>query len=113
MLMVLGEFEEVNIDNLLTEADKLISETLPYFQTISINNKGETSKDIRSIKINSSIKTAQFKYLQSDKKRVVFNFNNDSKSITIPKKHYKTSKINGIVIDLSFTCIVGNMKRKQ
>lgn len=96
MLIILGEYAEVNIDNLLIEADKLINETKPYFQTIS-NNKGEIPKDLKSKNINFTIKTTQSKYQQSDKKRVVFNLKNSPHNVTISKKHFKTSKINGII----------------
>lgn len=77
MLVVLGEYDGINIDDLLIEADKIINETLPFFQKISNVNKVVTSKDVKSTKI------------QVDTKRVVFNLKNDYQCITIPKKFPK------------------------
>lgn len=90
----LGESAGKNIDDLLIEADKLISETLPYFQTISNKNKVKSLQDVDIIKINSTIKKTQHK--NHDTKKVVFNLKNDSKSIKIPEKHSKTRENYGL-----------------
>lgn len=92
----LGESAGKNIDDLLIEADKLISETLPYFQTNSNKNKVKSVQDVEIIKNNSTIKKTHHTNQQNDTKRVVFNLNNDSKSIKISEKHSKTCENYGL-----------------
>lgn len=98
--MVSGEFAGKTIDDLLIEADKIISETLPYFQTISKPNKVKTSTDFESIKVNTKHKTTQSKYQQNKTKKMIFHFNNNSQSIEVPKEHPITSKIYGLFINI-------------
>lgn len=91
--MISGESAGKNIDDLLIEADKIICETLPYFQTSSNTNKVKTSKDLKSIQNNTKFTPIQPKVQRNDTKKVIFNLNNNSQSTLIPKKH---SEINGL-----------------
>lgn len=79
--MVLGESAGKNIDDLLIEADKIISETLPYFQTTSNTNKSKASKDFNDSKMSSTNKLMS-KNHQNDTKKVVFNLKNNFHKIT-------------------------------
>ncbi|XP_025194605.1 interaptin-like [Melanaphis sacchari] len=90
---IIGEFAGKNIDDLLIEADKIIGETLPFFQTYSSTNKVKSSKDCKSIQNNTRIILAQPKIERNDTKRVIFNLKNNSQCILTPEKHSKTSKI--------------------
>lgn len=76
----------------MIEADKIINETLPYFQTTSKKDKVNTSKDLDSIKVNTEIKTAKSKSQQNDTKKVVFNL----KSNKMPEKNSNISEIYGL-----------------
>jgi len=78
---------------LLIEADKIIGETLPYFQTSSNTNKVITSKDFNSIQNNTKITPTQPKVQRNDTKRVIFNLNSNSQSTSIQEKH---SEIHGL-----------------
>jgi len=91
--MISGESAGKNIDDLLIEADKIIGETLPYFQTSSNSNKVKTSKDFKSIQNNTKITPSQPKVQRNDTKKVIFNLNNNSQSTSIPEKH---SEIHGL-----------------
>lgn len=74
------------------EADKIISETLPYFETMSKQNKVKTFKDLDSININTKIKSTKSKSQQNDTKKVVFNL----KSNKMPEKHSNIFEIYGL-----------------
>lgn len=87
--MISGESAGKNIDDLLTEADKIIGETLPYFQTTSITNIVKNSKDLKSIQIQPKIQ-------RNDTKKVIFNLKNNSQNIIIPKKYPKPSESYGL-----------------
>ncbi|XP_060877624.1 repetitive organellar protein-like [Metopolophium dirhodum] len=89
---IMGESAGKNIDDLLIEADKIIGETLPYFQTSSNTNKVITSKNFKSIQNNTKITPTQPKVQRNDTKKVIFNLNSNSQSTLIPEKH---SKIHG------------------
>ncbi|VVC37000.1 Hypothetical protein CINCED_3A016617 [Cinara cedri] len=90
---IIGESAGKNIDDLLIEADKLISETLPYFQTNT--NTNTALNDFSNTKINSMTKTAQLKNQQNETKKVVFNLKTNTQSTKIPEKSSKTSENNG------------------
>ncbi|CAI6361867.1 unnamed protein product [Macrosiphum euphorbiae] len=92
---IIGESAGKNIDDLLIEADKIIGETLPYFQTSSntYTNKVITSKDFKSIQNNTKIIPTQPKVQRNDTKKVIFNLNSNSQSTSIPEKH---SEIHGL-----------------
>ncbi|XP_015363636.1 PREDICTED: uncharacterized protein PFB0145c-like [Diuraphis noxia] len=92
---IIGDSAGKNIDDLLIEADKIIGETLPYFQTSSNINKVKTSKDFKSIQNNTKIKPTQSKTQKNDTKKVIFNLNNTSQSSSIPEKLSNTSEICG------------------
>jgi len=94
--MISGESAGKNIDDLLIEADKIIGETLPYFQTSSNINKVNTSKDFKSIQNNTKITSTQYKIKKNDTKKVIFNLNNNYQSSSIPKKQSNTSEIYGL-----------------
>lgn len=94
--MISGESAGKNIDDLLIEADKIISETLPYFQTSSNMNKVKTSKDYKSIQNNTKITSTQSKIQKNDTKKVIFNLNNNSQRSSIPEKQSNTSEIYGL-----------------
>jgi len=88
--MISGESAGKNIDDLLIEADKIIGETLPYFQTSSNTNK------VKTIQNNTKIIPTQSKIQKNDTKKVIFNLNNNSQSSSIPEKQSNTSKIYGL-----------------
>lgn len=90
--MILGECEGKNIDDLLVEADKIISETLLYFQTTSNSNEVKSSKDVENIAVNSNAKSTLSKSQQNETKKVVFNLKNNSLNTNIPENHAKTSE---------------------
>jgi len=94
--MILGESAGKNIDDLLIEADKIIGETLPYFQTSSNTNKVITPKDFKNIQKYTRITPTQSKIQRKDTKKVIFNLKNNSQSILIPKKNFKSTEINGL-----------------
>lgn len=94
--MISGEFAGKTIDDLLIEADKIINETLPYFQTISKPNKCKTSTDFENTKVNTRIETTQLKPEQNNTKRMIFNFKNNPWSIDVLEQHQITSEINGL-----------------
>lgn len=94
--MISGEFAGKTIDDLLIEADKIINEILPYFQTTSKPNKVKTSTDFESIKANTRIITTQPKPQQNNIKKVVFNSNYNSRSIYVPEQHPIKSEIYGL-----------------
>lgn len=99
--MTIGESAGKNIDDLLIEADQIIRETLPYFQTNLNENKIETSKNVESMKTtNAMVNTFQSKNQHNNTKRVVFNLKRNSESVEIPEKHSKTSKVNGLYVKL-------------
>lgn len=89
--MVSGDSAGKNIDDLLIEADKIISETLPYFQTNSNSNKVKASKDFNDTQMSSTNKTIPSKSHQNDTKKVFFNLKNNSQKI--PES---TSEISGL-----------------
>lgn len=89
--MISGECEGKNIDDLLIEADKIISETLLYFQTTSNSNEVKSSKDVENIVFNSNTKSTLSKSQQNETKKVVFNLKNNAQNINIPEKHAKIS----------------------
>jgi len=68
-LVISGESAGKSIDDLLIEADKIINETLPYFQTTSEPNKCKTSTDFESTKVNTRIETTQPKPEKTIQKR--------------------------------------------
>lgn len=90
--MISGECEGKNIDDLLVEADKIINETLLYFQTTSNSNEVKSSKDIENIAVNSNAQPKCTKSQQNEIKKVAFNLKNNSQSINIPDKHTKRSE---------------------
>lgn len=96
--MISGESAGKNIDDLLIEADKIIGETLPFFQTSSDTNKVKTSKDFKSIQNNTKVTPIQPKIQRNDAKKVNFNLNsnNSPHSSIIPEKHSKASEIYGL-----------------
>jgi len=94
--MISGESAGKNIDDLLIEADKIIGETLPYFQTSSDTNKFKTSKDFKSIQNNTKVIPTNPKIQRNDAKKVYFNLDNNTQSSSIPEKHSKTSEIYGL-----------------
>ncbi|XP_025415446.1 uncharacterized protein LOC112687105 isoform X2 [Sipha flava] len=87
---ITDEYAGKNIDDLLIEADKIISETLPYFQTSSSLNKVKSSKDFNDIKMSPINKTIANKNNQNDTKKVVFNLKNN-----FHKVQEQTSEISG------------------
>lgn len=90
--MVSGECEGKNIDDLLNEADEIISETFLYFQKSSNSNEDKPSKDVENITVNSNTKSAFSKSQQNETKKVAFNLKSNSQSINIPEKDTKTSE---------------------
>lgn len=76
---------------MLIEADKIISETLPYFQKSSSSNKVKASKNFNDIKLSSINKTIASKSNQNDTKKVVFNLKNN-----FNKVQEKTLEISGL-----------------
>ncbi|KAE9540857.1 hypothetical protein AGLY_004102 [Aphis glycines] len=92
---IIGDSAGKNIDDLLIEADKIIDETLPFFQTYSNTNKVKSSKDCKSIPNDTKIILAQPQFKRNDTKKVIFNLKNNSPSISIPEKRSKTSKTYG------------------
>lgn len=79
---------------MLVEADKLISEILPYFQANS--NTNTTLNDFGSAKENSMTPTSQLKNQRNDIKKVVFNLKTNSQNTIIPEKSSKTFETNGL-----------------
>lgn len=96
IFVISGEFAGKTIDDLLIEADKIIDEILPYFQTTSKPNKVKTSTDFENIKANTRIMTTQPKPQQNNTKKVVFNSNNNSRSIYVSEQHLIESEIYGL-----------------
>jgi len=94
--LISGEFAGKTIDDLLIEADKIIDEILPYFQTTSKPNKVKTSIDFECIKANTRTITTQSKPQQNNTKKVVFNSNNNSRIIYVPEQHPIKSEIYGL-----------------
>lgn len=94
---IIGESAGKNIDDLLIEADKIIGETLPYFQTSSNTNEVKTSKAFKSKQNNTRITLINNspKIQRNDTKKVIFNLKNNSQNISIPEKQSKTSEICG------------------
>lgn len=92
--MISGEFAGKNINDLLNEADKLINETLPYFQTFSNGNEIKASNNFESVIVNTE--TTQPKYQQKDTKKVVFNLKNDFQRVKMSEKHSKMSELCGL-----------------
>lgn len=92
--MISGEFAGKNIDDLLSEADKIISETLPYFQTFSNENEVKVSNNFENDIVDT--KTTQPKYEQKDTKKVVFNLKNDSPCVIMSEKHSNISESCGL-----------------
>lgn len=86
--MISGEFSGKNIDDLLIEADKIIGETLPYFQMSSNSNNIRSLEDFG--KVSSNVKTSLSKSQLNETKKVVFNLKNNYQSI--PDKHRSTSE---------------------
>lgn len=103
-MLILGESAGKNIDDLLVEADQLISETLPYFQTNSNSNKIKVSKNIERMKSDNVINTVQPKTQNNNIKRVVFNLKSNSESVEIPEKQSKKSDVNGLYVIIK--CII-------
>lgn len=93
-LIISGEFAGKNIDDLLSEADKIISETLPYFQTFSNGNEVKVLNNFERVIVNAE--TTQPKYQQKDTKKVVLNLKNDSSCVKISGKHSKMSESCGL-----------------
>ncbi|XP_026808525.1 interaptin-like [Rhopalosiphum maidis] len=91
---IIGESAGKNIDDLLIEADKIIGETLPFFQTYS-NTKVKSSKDSKSIQNNTRIISAQPEIERNNAKKVNFNLKNNSQSISTPEKHSNTTENYG------------------
>lgn len=85
---------------MLIEADRIISETLPYFQTSLNTNKVKNSNGFRSLKANTEVIPAQPKRLRNDTKRVDFNITNDFKNVKIYQKQSKTSAIHGLYLKI-------------
>lgn len=77
---------------MLIEADKLIYETLPYFQTTSNVNENEIFNTFESINVKATQSTNQ----RNDVKKVVFNLKENSPYIQIPKEQLKTPNIIGL-----------------
>lgn len=94
--MISGDSAGKNIDDLLIEADKIIGETLPFFQTYSNTNKVKSSKECKSIPNDAKIILTQPQFKRNDTKKVIFNLKNNSPSISIPEKHSKTSETYGL-----------------
>lgn len=92
---IIGDSAGKNIDDLLIEADKIIGETLPFFQTYSNTNKVKSSKECKSIPNDTKIILTQPQFKRNDTKKVIFNLKNNSPSISIPEKHSKTSETYG------------------
>jgi hypothetical protein len=98
--MISDEYAGKNIDDLLIEADKIISETLPYFQTSSSLNKVKSSKDFNDIKMSPINKTIANKNNQNDTKKVVFNLKNN-----FHKVQEQTSEISGLYKIYNFSAL--------
>lgn len=97
--MIVDEFAGKNIDDLLIEADKLIYETQPYFQTTSNQNKVKTSTDFESYNQTIKSETIQLKYLKNDTNKVIFFFKYNSQSVQNLKNNlnhlkYMTSNLS-------------------
>jgi len=101
-LIIVEESAGKSIDNLLTEADSLIRETLPYFQTTLKKNKINISNNVENITINPVIKTKPLKSQYNDTKKVVFNLKNNSHRVKVPDKHIQMSTINGLYLKLMY-----------
>lgn len=99
-MMILGESAGKNIDDLLIEADRIIGETLPYFQTSLNTDKVKNSNDFGSLKANTEVIPTQSKRLRNNTKRVDFNIINDFKNVKIHQKQSKTSTIHGLYLDI-------------
>ncbi|XP_050423194.1 uncharacterized protein LOC126834969 [Adelges cooleyi] len=89
-----GESEHRNIDDLLSEADKLITETLPYFQSISDVDKISNSTDISSFDYNNTAQLTSLSHHNSAKKEA----KNQIKEMTV-----RNSKTGGLSMNKSIT----------
>lgn len=86
--MILGESAEKSIDELLIEADRIIGETLPYFQT-SLNTNGVQKSN--NLKVNTEVISAQPERLQNDIKE----YTNECQNIKVSQKQSKSSSVHG------------------
>lgn len=80
----------------MIEADKIISETLPYFQTTSKQYDISTFKNVDNIKVHTKIKTTKPKSQQNDTKKVVFNLKSNLQNNEMSEKCSNISDIYGL-----------------